>query len=830
MLEREDVGAYALPACSDEAGGSESAEMADEVLSLYASAHGTSFVLGLPSGAHLCDAGEIKSLPFLPSTVAMSADGATVVGWLNPSCVSVYYEGRALMSRVVDMPSTPWRTFVLRSRVVGPHLFEFVLLVVCANGHLLHLRIQNNVEHCTEVANVTQWHPTLTSCALDVPAGLFVLAGGVRSASAHMAHASSLSLWKLSLDGEPSAELQDFTTVLDDDASVAQLELESMPSGLWSSAKALLGLPTASETVTQGHITAIALSPNGQTVALTDRAGRVSLRLVDTSAVLIPWAHVAETPTRSMCWFDSHLVLAQSDGSLHACSLNVESTALETTHVVVTASPVRVMGVAVAPRDASGFYYASRNASGEVLLASFAELPLEVAYQRRVALGCFDEALALAMKHDTLDRDVVHKAAAAAEPNVARRIEAHLAHISDSAWVLQYVASTLEASAADCAALWRFGLRLDPTFGVLGRLLDLLETYLALVHVETAATPAMPLDELLANESLAPFFHPSLLEAFLDATMFETALAIAKDGRVAALGLLLERYGFELLPDRLTLLSALPLTLDPAEYAHLLPSVPPHGVDAYYTWQHGMAPLRPIPGVPMDEDEWTAHVEPLATQAIAIAAWFSDRAVAIETQFGQLESAKALLDLALLCLGEGPARDDVAVLQGHVSTFAAYVYDCCVDVPLEWTLTHWLTLSDAEKLAPLVSQPLEIAADVVRRGLFSEAQLAKFVACLSMDEIAHFKYVAEMVQLSCPRRANRILKTDSLLLETALAACFGFTLAGRDAPTEFIEVAWTIFESLPAHAPSGDALVAELMAQVHTSISRLSLDQYWLRR
>ncbi|EQC35469.1 hypothetical protein SDRG_07177 [Saprolegnia diclina VS20] len=820
MLEREELGAYALPPCSDEAVGSESAILADEVLSLHASAHGTSFVLGLPSATHLCDEGEVKPLPFLPSTVATSADGATVVGWLNPSCVSVYYEGRALMSRVVDMPSTPWRTFVLRSRVVGPHLFEFVLLVVCAKGHLVHLRIQNNVEHCTELANVTQWHPTLTSGALDVPAGLLVLAGGVRSASAHMAHASSLSLWKLILDGEPRAELQDFTTVLGDDASVAQLELESSStggsSGLWRSAKALLGLPTESETLTQGHIATLAISPDGQTLALTDRVGRLSLRLVDTSAVLIPWTLIADAPTRSVCWFRSHLVLAQSDGTLHTCTFNAESTALDTIQVAA-ASPLRVTGVAVAPRDASGFFYASRAMSGEVQMASFAELPLETVYERRISLGLFDEALALANEHGSLDRDLVHKAAAAIEPNVALRIDAHLRHISDVGYVQHLVASTLEASAADCAALWRFGLDLDPTFGVLGRLLDLLETYLALVHVETASPPAPALDQLLANESLSPFFHPSLLEAFLDATMYETALALAKDGRVAALSMLLERYGYELLPDRLALLSALPLTLDPVEYAHLLPCVVSHGVDAYYTWQHGaarMATLRPIPGVPMDENEWATHVEPLPAQANAIAAWVSDRAVAIETQFGQLESAKELLDLGLLCLGEDPARDDVAVLQGHVATFAAYVYDCCVDVPLEWTLTHWLTLSDAEKLSPLVSQPVDVAADVLARGLFSEAQLVKFLSGLSMDDVVHFKYVAEMVQRSCPRRSDRILKTDSLLLETALAACFGFTLAGRDAPTEFIELAWAIFESLPAQAPSGDALLTELMAQV----------------
>ncbi|OQR98121.1 hypothetical protein ACHHYP_09175 [Achlya hypogyna] len=814
MLEREDVGVYAVPPPAAVDG-----VMTEDELQVLAA--GESFLLTLSSTVYFCSGDDVKSLPFLPGTSAMSEDGKTVLGWINPSCVSVYYEGCALISRVVEIPSTPLRTFLLRSRVVSSSLFEFVLLVVCSAGHVVLLRIQNTIETSLELANLTQWHPTITSVALD--AGVFVVAGGVRSSSAHMALASSLSLWKITLNGEPSMELQDFTTVLGDDASVAQLELESNAAGsagLWAAAKSFLGLPAEAEAVAPGHVTGLAISPDGSAIALLDRAGRVSLRTVDTCAVAVPWTLVLDALTRSVCWFGAQLVLGQLGGALVVCP-GVPAPATFEPEVLQGHTP-DVASAAVVPRGASGFYLASVGSGGSVHIAAFAELPVADVLQRRIALGHFDAALALAVEA-ALDTDDVHKAAAPTVADVATRIERHLRHVGDTSWVQHTVAATLPETAVDCARLWRFGLELDPSFTVLARLLDLLETFLALVHVETAGTPPPSLDALAANASLAPFFHPHLLEAFMDASTRDTATALARDGRVAALGVLLERYGLELLPDRLALLSELPLCLEPAAYASLLPSLPADLADAaapYYTWQHGCskpALLRPIPGLALDVAEWAALAEPPPAQAAALADWFCARAVAMETQFGQLDGAKALLDLAVDCLGPAidlPGVDQVAVLHGHVAAFAAFVYDCGVAVPLEWTLGHWLALADAEKLAPLVAQPVAVTAAVAAHQLFTEAQLAKFLGALDVNDAATLRYVAAVVQASCPRRADRILCSDALLVETALSACFGFTLAGRNAPQDTIELAWAIFESLPAHAPPGDAVLAALMAQV----------------
>ncbi|OQS02863.1 hypothetical protein THRCLA_04802 [Thraustotheca clavata] len=793
---------------------------------LLVSAANEAVLVGFPSATHLGLHGKAKELPFLPFTAGMSDEGTFVAGWLNPNCLSVYYEGNPFLSRVLEVPSTPWRTIVLHNRIVSASLFEIVLLVVCVKGDVLHIRIQNTVETIVRLANLTQWHPNLTSVTLDKESGIFVVAGGVRSSSPHMSLASSLSIWKLNLEKEPTAELQHFTTVLDDEASMSKLEsdTDSTP-GLWSTAKAFLGLPTEAEAVTPGQITQLAVSPNGTFVALLDRKGRISLRQIDTSAAIVPWTLADDKSSLGLCWLNYHLIVAFGDGHIVEYPFDTDSTSL----IANSSYKIEKADHGSVAACANGFYFIS---IGEGLqVTPFLELPIDVVYRYRIKDHRFEEALALAKENDMLDIDEAHKAAALATPDVDTRIHKHLTHIKDISWVQHTVATTLEDSAKSCARLWKFGLSLDKSFVVLQRLLDMLETFLLLVNTETTSRfDPSSLDELVMNESLEPFFHPTILETFMDSTMLETATALARDGRVIALTIIMERYGFELLPYRLDILCELPLALDPTEYAHLLPCLVEDSAKTYYSYDKGVpAPsrLRDIPGFTVDDPEWFQSQDSLEVQRDSLCAWFSQRAIDMETQLGQLEAAKTLLDISADCVNLKEDADASSAIEQYVdlhrqiTQFYHFVYDCDIDVPLEWTINQWIHLSVNEKLSQLLTYDSHNVALCLQYQLFTENQLCKFLQELDMNNLDNFRWAASLLKASCPKNSDRIIQNTILFIESALVACLGFDLAAKEQQSTFVELAWSIFESLPAHAPDNDIALQEL----HTQVDEL---QMWM--
>lgn len=71
-------------------------------------------------------------------------------------------------------------------------------------------------------------------------------------------------------------------------------------------------------------------------------------------------------------------------------------------------------------------------------------------------------------------------------------------------------------------------------------------------------------------------WNPAAFASLRDCTIAEAAAALASAGRLAALPLLLQRHPRALLPSVLEVLTAIPETLDPKQYAPLLRQVGSH--------------------------------------------------------------------------------------------------------------------------------------------------------------------------------------------------------------------------------------------------------------
>ncbi|RHY09586.1 hypothetical protein DYB25_008873 [Aphanomyces astaci] len=231
----------------------------------------SSFMVTMAKSCVLLQDAEVISLPCDPSSASLSPDGMVVTGWTSGNTLHAYYVGEAILSRAVDLPSSAWKSFLVKSRVASASLFEFVLLVVCIDGSVCRVRVQSAHDTIQLLAQVSQSHPTLTACDVCDNGRLLVLAGGIRSNAKDMEHGSTLSIWNV-LD--ESAELLHYSTVLAHDKLVMDaVPAAAAPSSWWS-------LLSGAEQLYPGYIQDIAISPDSTLVALRDSSGHVSIRQV----------------------------------------------------------------------------------------------------------------------------------------------------------------------------------------------------------------------------------------------------------------------------------------------------------------------------------------------------------------------------------------------------------------------------------------------------------------------------------------------------------------------------------------------------------------------
>ncbi|KAF0698750.1 Aste57867_10655 [Aphanomyces stellatus] len=814
-----------------------------------------SFVLSSSKACFLLQDAALTRLPFDATTCAVSSDGLVVSGWTGKT-LNVLYGGEPILCRAIDdLPSPAWKSFLVKTRVASASFFELVLVVVCADGSLCRVRLQGAHVTVQVLAQVLSSHPVLTAC--DVRGDLVVLAGGIRSATRDMEHGSSLSLWNI-LD--ETAELLHYSTVLahdkimDESATddAAAIDASSSSLSWWSSATSLLTGAAPTEHIFPGNINQICISPDGALVALRDSSGHISIRQVDTCAQLVGWSLVHDAKVSALAWFQpQQLVVALTTSPLPlVCDVledNLSIPPLNTLTVVdADASLVRQYRHALATAHGCFFHACGLLPDDD---ADDVTTPFEtVVFAARLTHHRFDDALALAAAHPAeLDSDVVHQAAwmhhmSSDTIDVTRLdtlVAAHLARMRNTAWVVEAAKRAVLDSSVACHRLWTFGLTLEPTDATLAQLVDRLETFLRVVHAEEErAADDITLETLVATLDDA-FDSTYFFDVFVAASWVDLALALAYAGRVRALTVLFGRHGYHVLPARCRILAALPASVPPAAFQHLLPCVPAwlddkdaahYVLDPVHADRFVAAPLRMAPDVTSDVvAHYNAQLAPAATRRAALCDWFVARCFEMDSLFGLLADAHALLALSLRCLGPNVAHDALTRLRREFDALHLFVYE--FELTPTWTIQDWQRQASPGQvkinLVRQAPQSLGHVHELLGRGLVTESDVAAAVAALDMTDLAAFTWAAEILAASSPVSIDRFLTDTRLLAQTALACCFGFDLATTDRPQDYIECAWAIFQTLPKVLPD-PALQAEVDALEHFMTGMEILSSYSL--
>lgn len=367
-------------------------------------------------------------------------------------------------------------------------------------------------------------------------------------------------------------------------------------------------------------------------------------------------------------------------------------------------------------------------------------------------------------------------------------------------------------------------------------------------------------------------FDGAIFAAFCEASMLDLAFQLAKEGRISALSVLIERNGWNLLPHRLQLLELLPPAIPPREYAHLLPAIHPDMNGTFATLQVDSAVADVIPVTLYNDneqfdltvEEHTAFIEAaqdITNQTRMLVRWLSDRILKLDAHFGHLSNANELCHLATKCVllpvRIGNEEDAIAAslydLAQHAQRLHAWIYpsvsvDTSEDTdPMEsWVLEEWMHLPIAQQMhhvlgeLPLLSllTPVEtnhvmerVGARLERVFVSTRSHLSLHVLdvafadlCMTvMDESrgANLCVGALVLFRSNPLRpmTERWIQDDSLLLQTALNLAYFVSPSTTTPETSelpqqgMLEHLWTIFQSLPVRTDDDPPHIAQLQVQ-----------------
>ncbi|KAH9186216.1 hypothetical protein AeNC1_011808 [Aphanomyces euteiches] len=761
---------------------------------------------------------------------SLSSDGMVICGWTSGKTLNVYYGGEMIVSRLLDLPSSVWQSYVIKSRVASASLYEFILIVITIDGSIHRVRIQAAHETIQLLAEVSQSHPTLTTSALH--GDLLVLAGGIRSSDRGMEQGSTLSLWNLT---DTSAELLHYSTVL------SQVSAEPTEQSSWWSSM------LSPEQLYPGTIQELSISPGGAYVALLDKSGHISIRQVDTCATLVDWTLVHSVKATSLGWFHPNQLVVASSAANTPIVCEIIDDKLSIPELEDSSHPRdddSTLSSNVLATPTNGVFFHLRGSNSNLEIVMFREVPVDIVYSKLLSQYRFDEALALATAHnDKLDVDVVHKAVWLHHVGVGTATEAldsliadHLTHVHDKTWIIETAKRTILDSPGTCSRLWTFALSKDDD-AALRQLLDRLETFVSLIQGNKAA-------EGLSSE----FFEPSAFEEFLAMPWLDIALGFAHEGRVRDLTILFDRHGYHLLPHKCTILSVLPASLPPRDFQHLLPCIPPSLQDdsdlLYYVLDaisdgFVAATLRDAPDVtPQVIHEYNAQPS-IEQRRKTICDWFVARSYEMDSMFGLLEDAQTLIQLSRRCVGDAHGHEELAKLYREFEELHLFVYD--FEVTPMWTIQAWQhanSVKPSHKLELVIqsNQSKAQVLELLRRDMIRQEELAAAITALDLTNFDAFAWAADILAASSPISTERYIRDNRILVETALFCCFGFDLADTDRPQYFIECAWAIFQTLPKVLPDeklqteADALehymtAMEILASYNCFQSPVSLRQ-----
>ncbi|KAH7288226.1 hypothetical protein KP509_31G017900 [Ceratopteris richardii] len=432
----------------------------------------------------------------------------------------------------------------------------------------------------------------------------------------------------------------------------------------------------------------------------------------------------------------------------------------------------------------------------------------------------FDFALHLADKYK-LDINSIYKTQWLLSDMSLEAVQQVLPKITDRIWVLKECLGKVTPSMEAMQALLRHGLALvdsavdplhleqaweDPIIRqfcfIRLRLLqysDRLETYLGL--------------------SMGRYISKDF-EVFRTSTLADVSVKLAELGKIGALSLLYKRHAYSLSMSLFIILDALPETLSPQQYAHILPSSNPSTpqivgreidwvekeilIDILMKYNTETNDDSPVHLIDSTEHMIKLHIGFVYPSEAEIVEWYKRRASTMDEVSGQLENALTLIDLGKHnkgILGLEDLWDDLSSL--HWVTYNNSETDENEDN--SWSLEGWQQLTDyakfqamlngasessvidrlTEKAIPFMNQKMSRTLD------YQDKELSFIVKW--MKELAsknHLNICAVVLTEACKEiNSSRLFKSDVECINTALDCIYACSAVDQ----------WDTMERILAH-------------------------------
>lgn len=245
---------------------------------------------------------------------------------------------------------------------------------------------------------------------------------------------------------------------------------------------------------------------------------------------------------------------------------------------------MKLVAVEPLPRaGSSGTGPPAETASGWRLLLTTESTPGRQ-LESHISARRWEAALSLASSSGLGD-DAVYKARWAAEPVDPNRLRETLGAVRDREWVIGQCLSRVADSVIAQRVLLDFGLavadsalteaarrspRTPPAGGRTPAIGGSLWWRCQRLRLLQSRDRLETLEEVSGGGG---GFDPAAFEDFSECVLKAAAAAFAQVGDVAGLGILLARHPYTLMPNLLEILSSLPETMEPKQYASLLPQV-----------------------------------------------------------------------------------------------------------------------------------------------------------------------------------------------------------------------------------------------------------------
>ncbi|GMF47440.1 unnamed protein product [Phytophthora fragariaefolia] len=385
---------------------------------------------------------------------------------------------------------------------------------------------------------------------------------------------------------------------------------------------------------------------------------------------------------------------------------------------------------------------------------------------------------------------------------------------------------------------------------------------LVLCEEESVSITSVAADHIFDGVAYAQFRSSSVLTA---------AKQFAREGRVCALGVLLRRNAWNLLPQWFDILELLPPSVPPSMYASLLPAIASQIEDdgQLYTLSK---PDNSSVGVG-DDNEMATPVTLLSENQLqdltdeeltqfeeytrvnrndrnsAYGEWFRKKILELDTRYGQLAFAYELSSLAAQCL-IGWSQEEKKTLEEfflhterlYKCVYSLHLSSCCL-LPLnEWSV---LSIQD-QAMVVVGTDEKEFTGDVSpvldrldtvfvsqRRGrMYALDDLFSWLAqtVSTKSSLGSLTLAAQLIYRSNPSISlhNRWIQSDVRLIETALDVVYSVDasdIIGDKLPSvdedvcmqrhvALVEQLWTIFQSLPVRKENDPPEIARLQVAV----------------